>query len=139
MGNISGWTEAILLVLAFLSVFGVMIAALNVQYDKTFNIGLTDNETEQLFVDYQDTATGEITGGEVEFDADEGISLKSSYGIMTDAANIIWSFLTGGFIENLANNLNLGVSGLIIARALRILYVLSLVFAILYALFKIVV
>lgn len=140
MGNISGWAEGILLTLAFVAVLGVVIAGFNVQYDKDYDLGLTDTSgAEQLFIQYQSTAEQQIQGGEVEFDAVSGITLKSSYGITKDAINIAWTFISGGFIERLANAWGVGESGLILARTIRILYFLSLVFALLYALFKIVV
>jgi len=137
MGNVSGWTEGILLSLAFVTILGIVIAGFNLSYNKNYSLGLTDNTTEQLFVDYQDTAEQQIKGGEVEFDATQGITLKSSYGLMTDVINIAWTFLSGGWIEKLAAMWGLGAAGMVIARALRIIYFLSLVFALLYALFKI--
>lgn len=139
MGNVSGWTEGILLTLAFIAVLGVVIAGFNVQYNKNYNLGLTDNSNaEQLFIEYQTTAEQQIQGGEVEFNAIEGITLKSSYGITKDAISIVWTFISGGFIEELANAWGVGESGMLLARAIRIIYFLSLVFALLYALFKVV-
>jgi len=137
MGNISGWTEGILLTLAFIGVLSVVFAGFNVMYNKNHGLGIADNTTEQLFIDYQDTAEQQIKGGDVEFDADQGITLKSSYGLAKDAINIIWTFLSGGFIEKVASAWNVGEGGLIFARAIRIIWFLSLVFALLYALFKI--
>ena len=137
MGNISGWTEGILLTLAFVAVLGIILASFNSMYSRNYSVGLTDNTTENLFVEYQDTASQNIKGGEVEFDAQQGISLKNSYGLATDAISIVWTFLTGGFIENAISYWNVGASGQILAKALRIIWFLSLVFALLYALFKI--
>lgn len=138
MGNVSGWTEGILLTLAFIAVLGIVIAGFNLQYNKNYSLGITDpSGSEELFIEYQDTAEQQIQGGEVEFSAIEGITLKSSYGITKDAINIVWSFLSGGFIENLASKWNVGDAGMILARTIRIIWFLSLVFALLYALFKI--
>lgn len=138
MGNVSGWTEAILLTLAFITVLGIVVAGFNLQYNKSYGVGLTDDTgTEQLFIQYQDTAQQQVQGGDVEFDADQGITLKSSYEITKDAIGIIWTFISGGFIEKLANMWGVGESGMVLAKAIRIIYFLSLVFALLYALFKI--
>lgn len=139
MANVSGWTEAILLSLAFVTILGLVIAGYNVMYSENKSLGLTDNETEQLFIDYQGNAESKIKGGEVEFDAEQGISLKDSYGLTVDAINIAWTFLSGGWIEKLAQMWGVGAAGMALARALRIIYFLSLVFALLYALFKIVI
>lgn len=138
MSNVTGWTEGILLMLAFLTVFGIVVAGFNTQYGKNYNVGLTDeSNAEQLFIEYQDTAEQQIKGGDVEFDADQGITLKSSYGITKDAINIVWTFISGGFIEQLAELWGVGQAGMVLAKAIRIIYFLSLVSALLYALFKI--
>jgi len=137
MGSISGWTEGILLTLAFITVFGIVLAGFNLKYGQNYSLGITDNTTEQLFIDYQDTSQEQIKGGEVEFDADQGITLKESYGLAKDAINIVWTFLSGGFIEKVAESWNVGESGMVLARSIRIIYFLSLVFALLYALFKV--
>jgi len=137
MGSVTGWTEGILLTLAFIAVLGVIIASFNGMYNKDHSLGLSDNTTENLFIEYQDTASQNIKGGEVEFDAQQGISLKNSYGLAKDAISIIWSFLTGGFIETAVGYTNTGTAGSILAKSLRIIWFLSLVFALLYALFKI--
>jgi len=139
MGMISGWTEAILLSLAFVAILGVGVAEFNTLYGGTNSLGLTDNTTEQLFITYQNTSQTQLVGGEVAFDAQQGITLKSSYDMAKDAVNIIWTFLSGGWIENVANMMQLGDPGLLIARAFRIIWFLSLIFAMLYALFKVVV
>jgi len=137
MGNISGWTEGIILSLVFVTVLGLVVAAFNVQYGKDNSLGLADDTTEQLFINYQDTSETQIKGGEVEFDATQGITLKSSYGLTVDAISIAWTFISGGWIEKLAAMWGLGEAGTAVAKGLRILYFLSLVFALLYALFKI--
>jgi len=139
MSNISGWTEGILLTLAFITVLGIVVAGFNIQYGKDHNLGLADDSgSEQLFIEFQDTAEQQIKGGDVEFDAQQGITLKSSYGMTKDAINIVWTFLSGGFIEKLASTWGVGEAGMALARAIRVIYFLSLVFALLYALFKIV-
>jgi len=138
MGNVSGWTEGILFVLAFMAVLGIVLASFNGLYGKSNDLGLVDNsDSESLFIEFQDTAEQQIKGGDVEFDATQGITLKSSYGITKDAINIVWTFVSGGFIEQLAQTWGIGESGMIFAKFIRILYFLSLVFALLYALFKV--
>lgn len=138
MGNVSGWTEGILLSLAFITILGIVVAGFNQKYDQNYTVPIGDNTTQQLFIDYQDTASQQVKGGEVAFDAQQGISLKNSYGLATDAISIAWSFLSGGFIENAISLWNTGASGQALATALRIIWFLSLVFALLYALFKVV-
>ncbi len=136
-GSISGWSEGILLSLAFVAVFGIIIFNFNSLYTKNYVIPITDNSTESLFINYQGNSQDKIEGGEVEFDASQGITLKSSYGLTKDVIKVVWTFISGGWIEQTAQMWNIGDSGMLLARALRILYFLSLIFALLYMLFKV--
>lgn len=138
MGVVSGWVEGILLSLAFIGVFGIVIVSLNGIYDKDYSLGLSDNSTEQLFVRYQNTSQQQLEGGEVEFDAQQGITLKTSYDMAKDVISIIWTFLTGGWIEKVAYMTGLGEPIMLLARFFRIIWFLSLIFGMLYALFKVV-
>ena len=136
MANVSSWTEGIIFTLAFLAILSIVVVDFNINYGQTNSVDINDNTTENLFIEYQNTSQRQIKGGEVEFDAQQGISLKSSYGLVTDAMSIVWSFLSGGFIEAAINSWNLGAAGTILAKAMRIIWFLSAVFALLYALFK---
>jgi hypothetical protein len=138
MGNISGWTEAALFSALVVAVLTIAIVNFNGLYNKSYSIGLSANNTEQPFIDYQKTAETQIQGGNVEFDATSGITLKSSYGLAKDAIKISWNFISGGWIEDIVGFMGVGEAGTALARTLRIIYFLSLVSALLYALFKVV-
>jgi len=138
-GSLSAWTETVLLTLAFLSVVALIVTNFNFMYDKDYQIGLGTNTTaEDDFINYQQTSAGAIEGGEADFESDAGITLKSSWGITKNAFKILGSFITGGFIEEAFSYTNLGESGQILGRILRIIYFLSLIFAVLYILFKVI-
>lgn len=137
MATISGWSEAIMLSIAFVAVLGIIIGAMNHDYNKNYDVGLSTNASETAFIEYQSTAQTQVQGGEVDFNADQGITLKSSYGLAKDAINIVWQFIGGGWIETLASYWNVGEAGMLLAKAFRIIYFLSAVFALLYALFKV--
>lgn len=137
--SISGWVEGILFSLAFVAILAIIVGNFNIMYNQNNDVGLSDNSTENLFIEYQSTAQNQLEGGEVQFDATNGISLKSSYGITMDAIKIAWTFISGGWIEKLVDTWNLGEAGTALARTVRIIYFLSLVFALLYALFKVVI
>jgi hypothetical protein len=125
------------LTLVFLTVLGFVVANFNLMYHQNNVIPIQDNSTQQLFVDYQDTAQTQIKGGDVDFSAQQGITLKSSYGLTKDIINVVWTFISGGFIENTFAMMNLGESGMALAKGLRVIYFLSLVFALFYLLFKV--
>jgi hypothetical protein len=136
-GVISGWIEGILFSLAFVLILGVAVTNFNGLYGEDHQIGLGTNTTADAFSNYQDTAGGQITGGEVDFDSASGITLRSSWGVVKNVFSIVSNFLTGGWIEDIASMTNLGEAGQIYAKYLRIVWVLSLILAILYILFKV--
>lgn len=137
MGTLSMWSEGIILSLVFLSIFGIAIGGMNLLYGKDYSVGLSDNSTEQLFITYQDSSQTNLRGGEVTFDASQGISLKSGWNLVIDATNVIWNFLTGGFIEKLFSYFGLGAPGMLIAFAFRTIWFLSLVFGLIYLIWKV--
>lgn len=139
MASLEGWSETILLSLLFVSILTFVIVELNIDYSQDYVIPFSDDSgSEQLFIEYQDTAQTQIEGGEVQFDAEQGITLKSSWGLVKDVVKLIWNFLTGGWIENIISYLNLGLVGMALAVTLRILFFVSVVFAIVYLLFKVI-
>lgn len=129
-----GWTEGILLSVLLVVAFGIIIGGMNVKYDKNNQIGLGGNTTESAFINYQSTLEREIGGGEVEFTAGEGLTLKSSWTVIKSGISIIWSFLTGGWIETIVMYLKLSSA---VALTFRILYFLSIGYIILTILFKV--
>jgi hypothetical protein len=139
MVSIASWTEGIILSLAFVAILTLVIASFNAMYGEDYDIGFNDSSgSEQLFVEYQDTAQAQISGGEAAFDATQGITLKSSWGLAKDAGNVVWSFITGGWIENIVNSWGVGTAGTILAKGIRLIYFISIVFALMYILFKVV-
>lgn len=139
MSSVQGWSEGIILSLVFVAVLTLVVGNFNLLYDKDYSTPFSDNSgAEQLFINYQGTAQEQIQGGEVQFDASQGITLKSSWGLAKDAVTITWNFISGGWIEQTVAAWNLGEAGTALAKGLRIIYFLSLVFALLYALFKVV-
>jgi len=139
MASLSGWTEGILLSLAFVALFSVVTIGMNLDYNKEYVVPFADDSnSETLFVEYMDNSQEAINGGEVSFTSDNGISLKSSYGMIKDAGTIVWSFISGGWIEDIIGSWHMGEAGEILAKFLRILYFLSVVAAFLYILFKVI-
>lgn len=132
--SLGGWTEGILLSILLVTILGIVIGGMNLKYGKDHQIGLGGNTTESAFIEYQDTLNREIGGGEAEFSASEGLTLKSSWGILKSAVNIIWGFITGSWIENIIIYMKLPIQ---VAYTFRVLYFLSIGFIILNILFKV--
>lgn len=137
MAALNNWTIGILFSVAFLSIFGIIIAAINADYNKDLQLPFTDNTTTTLFVEYSANAQTQVEGSNVELSQTYGITLKAAYGILKDLMNVIWNFISGGWIENIINLLNLGTAGTIIATVLRILFFISVLIALLYGIFKV--
>ena len=132
--SMSGWTEGILFSVLFVLILGIVIAGMNASYGEIYSIGLNTNATEQAFIQYQDTLKSQVGTGEADFSSSSGLTLKSSWGIIKSGTSIIWSFLTGGWIEIIVGYMNLPPE---VALIFRILYVLSIGFIILKILFKV--
>jgi len=137
-GSLSGWSEGILLIIAFLMIFSIIVTNYNGMYDKDNQVGFGTTTTPDNFIDYSDSADDKVRGGEADFDSNSGMTLKESWGITKGVYKIVMSFITGGFIEDAFYYTNLGESGQSFALILRILWTLSLIFAILYILFKVI-
>jgi hypothetical protein len=132
--SLSGWTEGILLSVLIVMILGIVIQNMNGMYTENHQIGLGTNTTKDAMVNYQGTLQSQIKGGEVEFSADQGLTLKSSWGILSSGINIVWDFLTGGWIETIVLYMKLPVE---VALIFRILYFLSIGFIVLWILFKV--
>jgi len=139
--SISGWVEGI--ILSLLVFFMVVLATneMNGLYGKTANpimdgLGIKANESNALFTGYQSTLQNEIGSGEAEFDATQGLTLKSSWGILKNIGDIIWKFIGGGWIQTITGPgwMNLPI---IFGWMFRILYFISIGLIILYLLFKV--
>lgn len=138
MANLSGWGEGIVLSLVFVIALGVVMGSFNLMYGKDYNIGLDSkvNSSKQLFLEYGENSPSQLVGGEVTTNNDGGLSLKSSFGLMTDFAGIVWSFITGGWIEQIIGFTGTGEAGTALAWGLRMLWIVGVLSAVLYALFK---
>ena len=132
--SMGGWTEGILLSILAVMVLGLIVSGFNNMYGNDNEIGLGTNATDD-YVTYQSTLETEIGGGEAEFSASEGLTLKSSWGVIKAGISIIWDFLTGGWIETvIIKMMKLPAE---VALIFRILYFLSIGFIILKILFKV--
>ncbi len=133
--SVSGWFEGIALILLFVGVFGYIISDMNLLYGKDHQVGLGEqaNGTTQALIGYQGGASGEIRGGEAEFTSAQGLTLKSSWNILKSIFGVITDFFTGGFIETIVNYMRLPA---LVATIFRLLWCVSVIFAIITVLFR---
>jgi len=135
--SLSGWTEVALLTTLFMLLIIGLIAEFNVNYDENYDgtFGLSNqlSSTQGDLSDYQDTLQQNVKQGETTSGTD-GISLSTTWAIISSGANIMWNFLTGGFIEQIVGMLMLPP---IVGTILRILFVLSIGFIIIKLILRI--
>lgn len=129
--SLSGWAETALFVSLFMLLIGMLIVNMNVALDQDFDS--TFGNPDRLsgvrgdLVAYQDTLKQAVEEGEAT-SSGTGIGWTKAWSIITSGTRIMWSFLTGGFIEDMV-----GLVGLpfMVGRILRILFVLSIGFILL--------
>ena len=126
-------------IVLFITATSVIIAGMNYQYNESYELPIGVNTSELELVYYLQNSSNSLESSEVTFDTDVGVQAKSSWGILLTAFGTIRTFLSGGFINNVVGLFGLGAVGDAIVTALTVIFVLSLIFAILYALFKVVI
>ena len=135
--SLSGWTEVALATTLFVLLIISLVAYMNVTYDQNYDgtFGLSDSvsTTEGELSEYQDTLQQSVIEGQAT-SSGEGISLTTIWGVLTSGLNIMWTFLTGGFIEQVVGLMRLPI---IVGRILRILFVLSIGFILIKLILKI--
>jgi len=133
--SLSGWVEGILFSILFVALLTIVIGGMNVKYGQDNQIGIGANTTESALINYQETLETQTKEGEATFTSTEGLTLKSSWGMIKNIIVIIWDFLTGGWIETII--INFMKLPMIVAVIFRVLYFISLGLIILTILFKI--
>ena len=129
-----GWIAGVFFAVLIVILLGMSFGSMNDKYNQSYELeGLATQETLDKLVDYQNTVDNELKEGEAGF-TDEGISLSSSWSILSSVRTIVWSFVTGGWILTLVYYMGLP---LIVGTIFRTLYFMSVVFIILKILFKI--
>ena len=136
--SFSGWTEAIILVIVILGMLVLIGTEMNRLYGRSddYSLGLQTNSSLESFKGLQNQFQTVTETGEVQTTGQYGISLPAVWGLMKSVASITWSFITGGFINNLiVNVLKLPIE---LAIGLRILFFLSIGFIIIKIFMKVI-
>jgi len=135
--SMGGWAEVALFTTLFMLLIISLIAFMNVTYDKnhdgTFGLSDSISITQNELSNYQDTLQQSVKQGQATSSGD-GISLSTTWSIITSGMNIMWTFLTGGFIEQIVGLMRFPTA---VGTILRILYVLSIGFILIKLILKI--
>ncbi len=133
--TLQGWTEGIIIAILFVMAFGIVIVGMNDLYEKEHEIaGLETGDLLTATESYQKGVEEKYRGGEASFLAQVGLTLKTSWDIIFSTMNLVWSFITGGWIETITDYMKLPP---IVGLIFRMLYFLSIGFIVLKILFKV--
>ena len=131
MASLSSWTEVALFTTLFITLIGLLVVNMNVKYDENYDptFGNPDrlSGVQQELTDYQDTMKTAVSQGEAS-STGLGMSLTTTWSIISAGIGIMWNFLTGGFIEDICGMIEFPT---IVGTILRILFVLSMGFILL--------
>lgn len=138
MSGLSGWAETMVMFSLIVGLMALLFAGMNADYNKNYDVGINTTSIEENLKTKSNQGQEQILGGEANSNAnsDAGI-LSTSIGIITGMGSMVWTFLTGGWIEIVVGYLNIGLAGGKIALYIRILWVMSVIFAIAYTIFKV--
>lgn len=136
MATMQNWTEGIVIMILFVVIFGVVIAGMNVQYNKSNKIiGLDTSGYEDTFKNYNDNIKEKTTGGEASFLGSVGLVLGTSWDMIKTTFGLIGNFISGRWLRTIVvDYMKLPEE---IGFWIQTLYLMSLGFIILKILFKI--
>ncbi len=104
-----GWTEGVIFSVLFVIVLGgIVLGGMNNLHDGDLEIeGLPTQDIQDKFENYQESQTEKIAGGEATFLGTVGLTLSTSWDIITGVLGMVMSFVTGGWVETLVSYLKL--------------------------------
>ena len=91
--SFSGWVEGVLLVILFMGILTGVISNMNIHYGTAYEVGIGDTitSTQGNLTRQVTTGSDAILEGEPEVST-EGLTLKSSWGILRGVSSTLWSF-----------------------------------------------
>lgn len=145
--SLSSWAEAMIACVLIVAMVGIIMNYYNERFSKTYDLGFNTpqmNSTMNRLLNYANDSQDQLSGGEVNFNSASGLTLLTSWGLITTFFSILWDFLMGSWINTIivgnasgVGGLGLGPAGFLLAGALQLLYILSLVWIALYLLFRV--
>jgi len=124
--SMSGWIETAIFACLFVLLFVALIANMNVKYgqnvDGTLGLSSLASNQQQNISDYQNTIQQSVSSGSAS-STGLGISLSTTWNIISAGSTLMWNFITGGFIEQIVALTSLPI---IVGTFLRILFVISI-------------
>lgn len=132
---VSGWIEVITLSMLFIVLLSGVLVYMNGTYGGDHSIGLDTSAIQKngSLAGFTVTAQQNIEGGETT-ETDTGLNLKESWTISKNAFSIVYQIVSGAWIMELTSLMLLPE---IVGVVLRVLFLMSLIFAVIKLFFKV--
>jgi len=134
--TLEGWIQGIMLMVLMIIILSVVVIPyFNENHGGDYSIsGLPTDAIQENFEKYQEGMAEKLQGGEASFLSVAGLTLSTSWDIIISTLTTIWYFISAGWINTIAEYLNVPM---IVAFILRGLFLVSIGFIILKILFKV--
>lgn len=139
-GTFGAWIEAIIFIVLFVAAFTIIGNNMNTTYNKNYDtsFGLGINNTLDSLKSYQGNIDNS-TKGDSSFNSQGWLVLTTLPAIIKTTLTLIWSFITGGFINSIVGIMGLGEYSIYVIILFRILYFVAIGFILLKILTKVVI
>jgi len=136
-GTMEGWITGIFIAMLFVIIFTtVVMPGMNTIHSGDYEVqGLPTSGLQSSFQSYQSGMNEKISSGDVSFLGSLGMTLSTSWDILTSSVSTLATFLTGGWIMTICGMIR-GFPD-IIAFTLIGLYNIAIGFIILRIIFKV--
>lgn len=129
------WVTAVSFSILFVIIFGMVVVDMNNLHGGDYEIeGLETDGIQSQLEDYSESAKERVDGGDVSFLSAVGMTLSTSWNIVTSLLSTLMFFVGGGWIETLIIYMRLPA---IVGMIFRTLYIIALTFMVLRILFKV--
>jgi len=137
--TMQGWTEGIAVAVLFVMVFSLIIVGMNELYSEDHEIeGLPTDTFYNSLKTQQDSIEEKLIDADASFLGAVGLTVSTSWDVLTSVMGILWSFIAGSWIETIIiDYMRMGEIGVPVNYVFRALFFLSIGFIILKILFKV--
>lgn len=134
--NMAAWTEGIIVALIFVVAATIVLSNFNTNTGTNNSIGLSTSALDD-FNNLADSSNNQINQGQTSLTS-LGLTLLSSWALAKGIFGVLWSFFNGQWINYIIINM-LQIAnplGAVLAITLRVLFLLSLIFAVIKLFFR---
>lgn len=127
--SLSGFAEASLGVILFLAVIAIIISNMNGAYQESYDgsLGFEYNSVLGNYTEYQNSLQNATSSGDASISF-LGISLTSTWTMISLGLSVTWTMLSGNWIDNAVSLMQFGESAGIVVTILKLLYFLAIGF-----------